>query len=114
MASMENESTAPRYSSLHELLSRAEELGLSVQLSVHSVPLEAHIEWLQLGLLDAIEKGAAGNPATGKMESGAYPGGKASAVVFTEDEQERRRRIRREEDAAVDELAESLERVVGQ
>ena len=102
-----------RFDSLHELLARAEALGLHVSLNVHSVPSEELLEWVQIGLLDGIEQGAGTaahrNPPTGTLEGGSHlGGGKTEASCFMEDAAERERRIRREEDAAVAALAASL------
>lgn len=103
------DSTTPaRFDTLHELLAHAQRLGLTVTMNVHGVPTEELLDWLQLGLLDGIEKGAGGNTPTGRMESGEWPRGKAEACCFMEDENERRRRIEREEDEKIAALREEL------
>lgn len=98
-----------RFDSLHELITRAEALGLHVTINVHSVPSEELMEWLQLGLLDGIEQGAGNgkhrNPPTGVLESGSHFAGKAEANCFMEDEAERKRRIARQEQELLDGLA---------
>jgi hypothetical protein len=79
------DSTTPRFGTLHELLTRAEAEGFSVQLTVHDVTVPVALDWLQRDLLDVIEPGAQTNPPTGVMEAGEQSnGGRTSAVVFTD------------------------------
>lgn len=73
---------------LHELLARVAALpgGFTAVVTLHGVPAETALEWLQLGLLDSIEPGAGGNPPTGKFDRvlNAELRRKAEAVVFTD------------------------------
>jgi hypothetical protein len=84
MAQQDSTSEA-RFGTLHELLTRAEGLdGVTVQLSIHNVPVPVALDWLQSGLLQLISPGAGANPPTGEMDSGSWPGTRASAVVYTD------------------------------
>lgn len=104
----QDDTTPPRYDSLHELLARAQQLHLTATLTVHGVPTEELLGWLQAGLLDAIEPGASGNPPTGRMASGDWLTGKAEAACFMEDGAEKVRRIKREH-SVISELAAALD-----
>lgn len=106
----EHDTQAPRWDTLHELLARAQQLHLSVSISIHGVPTEDALDWLQHDLLDGIERGAQGNPPTGRMLAGDRHGaGLTEAVVFTEAVWERERRIGRQENEALAELAAEIQ-----
>jgi hypothetical protein len=105
MARNDDNATPARFGTLHELLTRAEALGAhTVQLNIHDVPTATALEWLQLGLLDAIEPGAGSNPPTGTMEAGDHTTGRTTAIVFTDGP----RLSIEEREAAIARVAEEL------
>ena len=69
------------------LLALARENNLTVEVSMHNVPVALAVEMVQDGLLDCIERGAANgsNPPTGRYEAPREDDGpRVSAVVFTD------------------------------
>lgn len=69
---------------LFEILALAREHGLHVEISLHNVPVPLALDMVQDGLLDAIERGAGGNPPTGRYEGKGKDDQRVSAIVFTD------------------------------